>query len=85
MNIRVYGRVQMVGFRYSAKEVADQLHIFGFAKNLTDGSVYIEAEGKEENLKKFLTWCKKGPFLAKVDRAEVKEGKLKNFSEFRVT
>ena len=44
LNIKIYGRVQMVGFRYSAKEMADQLDIKGFAQNSPDGAVYIEAE-----------------------------------------
>ena len=82
LNIKIYGLVQGVIFRYSAKEVADSLKITGFAKNEDDGALYIEAEGEKENLEKFLEWCKSGPSLAKVEKLEVTEGELKNFPKF---
>ena len=43
------GQVQGVGYRWSARSQARYLGIHGFVKNLTDGSVYIEAEGKDEH------------------------------------
>jgi two-component system LytT family response regulator len=44
-NIRITGRVQGVGFRYSARSLASSLGIKGFVRNLPNGEVYIEAEG----------------------------------------
>lgn len=82
LNIKVYGQVQGVFFRVSAKEEAEKLGIVGFAKNEPDGTVYIEAEGKEEDLDEFLKWCHEGPNLAKVEKIKISEGPLKNFSEF---
>ncbi|MBI2039981.1 acylphosphatase [Candidatus Microgenomates bacterium] len=82
LNIRVYGRVQGVFFRVTAKEEAEKLGIKGFAKNEPDGSLYIEAEGEEKELNKFLRWCHDGPQAAKVDKIEISQGQLKNFSEF---
>lgn len=82
LNIKIYGKVQGIFFRYSAKEVADNLKLRGFAKNLDDGTVYIEIEGEKESLNKFLAWCKKGPSLAKVERLDVTESELKNFPKF---
>lgn len=84
LNIKIYGRVQMVGFRYSTKDEAEKAHVLGFTQNLSDGSVYVEAEGEESNLQKFLQWCQKGPFLAKVDQIQVEEDRLKNFPDFKV-
>jgi acylphosphatase len=52
-NIKVTGKVQGVFFRASTKAVADQLGVKGFVKNLSDGSVYIEAEGDEFALEYF--------------------------------
>ena len=54
-NLKIYGRVQGVFFRYTAKEKADEFAVTGFARNEEDGSVYIEAEGEEENLDKFIS------------------------------
>ena len=70
LSVRVYGRVQGVGFRYSAASEAQKLDIVGFARNDPDGSVHIEAEGKEVALKKFLAWCGKGRWLVNVERVE---------------
>lgn len=80
--ISVAGRVQGVFFRASAKTSADHLNINGLVKNLSDGSVYIEAEGEERDLQQFVNWCKQGPKAAKVERCDVKEGELKGFTGF---
>jgi acylphosphatase len=59
--IHVRGYVQGVGFRWSAVREAKYRGIAGFVKNLSDGSVYIEAEGSGKQLRAFVEWCKKGP------------------------
>lgn len=82
LNIKVFGSVQGVFFRISAKDMAEKLGIVGFAKNESDGTVYIEAEGEEKDLEKFVEWCKVGPPLAKVEKVEVTEGQLKNLTGF---
>lgn len=84
LNIKIYGKVQGVFFRAAAQERAENLGINGFARNESDGSVYIEAEGSEENINKFLEWCRKGPLLAKVEKVEISENNLKNFSSFEI-
>lgn len=84
LNIKIYGLVQGVFFRATAKQQADKLKIKGFAKNLPDGSVYIEAEGEENDLNYFIKWCRQGPSMAQVEKVEVSENPLKNFSEFVV-
>jgi acylphosphatase len=83
-NIKVFGRVQKVGFRFNAKNKADKFRITGFVKNLPNKSVYIEAEGFEEDLDRFLDFLKKGPFFAKVKRIEKGEGKIINFRNFKI-
>ncbi|MBI4038456.1 acylphosphatase [Candidatus Daviesbacteria bacterium] len=84
LNIRVHGLVQGIFFRATAKEQADRLGISGFADNKPDGSVYLEAEGEKEQLDTFVKWCYKGPSLAKVEKVEISESPLKNFSSFEV-
>lgn len=82
LNIHIYGLVQGIFFRASAKEQADKLGINGFAKNMPDGSVYIEAEGEKEKLDEFVNWCRKGPMMAKVDKIEIIEASVKKFKGF---
>lgn len=84
LNITIYGQVQGVTFRYSAKEQADSLNIKGFVKNQSDGSVFIEAEGEKENLNQFATWCRSGPTFAKVEKIAVEEGQFKHYQNFAV-
>ena len=81
-SIKVSGVVQGVFFRASAKAQADALAINGLIRNEPDGSVYIEAEGDEQDLEAFLRWCRKGPPRASVDKCEIKEGSTKGYSRF---
>lgn len=84
--------VQGVFFRYSAKDVADGLGISGFARNEADGTVYVEAEGEEDNLNEFLKWCRQGPETARptgrqamIEKVEFNfSDSIKNFSEFNI-
>lgn len=64
--MKIRGDVQGVGFRDAAYWTARKMHVAGFVMNEPDGTVYIEAEGDEADLKKFLEWCRKGPVTAKV-------------------
>jgi acylphosphatase len=82
--IRVYGRVQGVGFRYSAQQIASSLGLCGFVSNESDGSVYIEAEGYSEQINLFIGWCRKGSSRAIVQDVRHFPGKLMNYSAFRV-
>ena len=41
------------------------------ARNESDGSVYIDVEGEEKDLEKFVEWCHLGPSLAKVEKVEI--------------
>jgi acylphosphatase len=70
IKIRVFGLVQGVFFRYTTRKVARNLGLTGHVKNMSDGSLYIEAEGPEEKLYELLEFSKKGPKYAQVDRVE---------------
>jgi acylphosphatase len=48
------GKVQGVGFRYTAREIAGELGLAGWVRNLADGSVEIVAEGERELVQQFL-------------------------------
>lgn len=82
--IRVEGDVQGVFYRSSAKNIAKELGLKGFAKNNSDGSVYIEVEGDEDKLKQLVNWCEEGPDTAKVKHVEYQVGDVQNFGSFEI-
>ena len=53
---RIYfsGRVQGVGFRYTAKMKADSLGLTGYVMNLSDGRVLMEAQGESLLIEKLV-------------------------------
>jgi acylphosphatase len=63
----VQGRVQGVGFRYSAYHEARRLGLSGWVRNTPDGAVEVLAEGGREQLESFLRWLHRGPPGAWVD------------------
>ena len=85
INLKIYGRVQGVFFRYNTKKMADRLKLKGFVKNCPDETVEILAEGDDESLDKLISWCKKGPIGSIVEKVEMKEGKYKKeFKDFSI-
>ncbi len=48
------GRVQGVGFRYTARRVAAGFDLAGYVRNLPDGRVELVASGDEEEVDGFL-------------------------------
>jgi len=83
--IKVEGLVQGVWFRQSTQEKARELSLSGTVKNLPNGSVDIEAEGREEDLQKLLDWCREGPEHAAVEDVIFIEGSLKNYRDFSIS
>jgi acylphosphatase len=83
--ILVYGRVQGVYFRQSARDRARELGVDGTVRNCADGSVEIIATGEKEKIEELYAWCKRGPDRAKVERADMHEHPLKKYEGFTIT
>lgn len=84
-NIKVSGKVQNVGFRYATMKAALENNIRGFVRNQRDGSVYIEAEGDENDMDLFINWCHQGPTWARVDHVNLSESNIENYKEFTIS
>jgi len=69
----VSGRVQGVGFRYSAQRKAKSFGLRGYVRNKVDGSVEAFAEGEKGDVDAYLKWLKKGPSSAVVRDVKVQE------------
>ncbi|MBR4360926.1 MAG: acylphosphatase [Clostridia bacterium] len=68
--LRCFGRVQHVGFRYTAMYLANKLYLTGWVENREDGSVLLEAQGGTAQLRKFLIQLKSQPHLH-IEKTEI--------------
>ncbi|HOX18071.1 MAG TPA: acylphosphatase [Spirochaetales bacterium] len=68
---RVSGRVQGVGFRYSALERARFLGLAGWVRNEDDGSVETRFEGTKRACEAYAAWLHRGPPGARVDEVVI--------------
>lgn len=68
LKMTIEGRVQGVRYRKTCKEIADQLKLSGWVMNLPNGHVELEAQGSEDSLARFRSWCKRGPVLSQVTK-----------------
>lgn len=82
--IIVFGRVQGVGFRYSAINMAKSLGLKGYVRNLYNGTVELEIEGPEASVDAMINWCKSRSAPGNVDEIELREGAIKNYKTFEV-
>ena len=80
----VQGRVQGVGFRYSAIREANRHGLKGWVRNTDDGDVEVWAEGPEEKLDLFLEWLKRGPEYSRVDRVNAEISTPRGYRDFIV-
>jgi acylphosphatase len=68
------GRVQGVGFRFSTMEVARGFDVTGYVRNLADGRVQLEAEGRKEEIDAFIAALEERMhgYIRKTERASAK-------------
>jgi len=72
IKVLINGIVQGVNFRSSIFDVARDLGIRGYVKNLDDGNVECVFEGSEQEIEEMIRYCKKGPEDADVEEVDVK-------------
>ena len=65
--IRVRGRVQGVGFRYSLRLEAERAGVRGWVRNRRDGSVEALFQGDAEAVARLVAWAHHGPPAAQVE------------------
>lgn len=54
VEVKYEGRVQGVGFRFTAERLANAYKVKGYVRNLANGMVELVAEGEEKTLNDFL-------------------------------
>jgi acylphosphatase len=66
LRLRITGRVQGVGFRYSMRDEAARRGVRGWVRNRRDGSVEAVLQGDHRQLEELLAWAREGPPGARV-------------------
>ena len=66
------GRVQGVGFRYTARFAARALYLSGWVRNLWDGRVEMEVQGDVSQIRKFLIQLR-GERYIRIEHMDIEE------------
>lgn len=70
LHFRIGGRVQGVGFRDAMSLEAARLGVAGWVRNRADGDVEAVVQGSAEALEALLSWSRRGPPAARVERVD---------------
>ena len=84
VHIRIRGLVHGVSFRSSMAQLASDLGVRGWVRNLPDGTVEAFLEGDERRVRRVIDWAKFGPPRARVDKLEVEPATPRNHRDFRI-
>ena len=82
-HIVFYGRVQGVGFRYTAKYMAQSLDLTGWVRNEYDGTVTMEVQGREALINKLLVGLNQNRFIT-IEWMDTKDSPLEEERTFKV-
>jgi len=84
-HVKVSGRVQGVGYRAFAARVAAQHGLLGGVRNLDDGRVELDVEGKKAVIEALLHELQAGPPAAQVTKIETEwSAATERFSSFSI-
>ena len=65
----VHGRVQGVGFRYRAFQIAQELELHGTVENLQNGDVELHVQGEESLIDTFIDQLQEDSYI-RIDSIE---------------
>ncbi len=71
--IRVLGKVQGVWFRKSTQDMAVKHSLNGWVKNMEDGSVVMEVEGKLADCLQMIQWAEDDLAMANIDELQMEQ------------
>ena len=74
IQVTVHGTVQGVGFRATTAMTARKFEIHGTVRNQADGTVFIEAEGRPEELDAFLDAIRASRLGSLLTRMDITRG-----------
>jgi acylphosphatase len=82
-HIIVHGRVQGVGFRAFVEDEAVARGLQGWVRNRREGTVEAVFRGEEDVVADMIEACRRGPYSARVDALDQREGDAADFKPHR--
>jgi acylphosphatase len=73
VQVHYEGRVQGVGFRYTARRVAAGFDVAGYVRNLPDGRVELLASGETEEVDAFVEALRESELAGHIENEELAE------------
>lgn len=70
VHVKLYGKVQDVGFRFFINRKASGAGLVGWVRN-ADGFVEVVLEGEKETIKNCMEECRKGPMFSKIEKMDI--------------
>lgn len=84
VHVCVSGRVQGVGYRMSTYDVAKDLGLNGWVRNLSDGRVEAVFAGNKDAVEEMLRWCRQGNNASLVKDVVIEYEAPEDISGFRI-
>ena len=86
LRINIFGRVQGVNFRWQTVRFAKKNDIRGYVINNEEGSVFLVAQGRKEDLKNLLVWIQGNPGFSRVEGVDYRWKKPQiRYKEFSIS
>ena len=79
--IVVEGRVQDVGYRVFVAREAGRLHLHGFVRNRSDGSVETLVEGPADKVEEFVVLPARGPKAVIIESCRIEDASDETLAE----
>ena len=73
VKLRITGRVQGVGYRAWALQMASRLGLRGWVRNRSDGSVEALVTGDDDAVARMIEACREGPVGARVSDVSISD------------
>ena len=80
----IHGNVQGVFFRDSTRRLAEREGVTGWIRNRPDGAVEAVFEGEPDSVERLVSFARKGPRGAQVERVELAEEHPEGLRGFNV-
>ena len=85
IRVKIYGRVQGVGYRAWTEREATALGLLGWVRNCADGSVEALFQGSAQKVRELIARCEEGPRFSEVERVEQSDDdSSQSLSEFLI-